>query len=233
MKSDFDWQQLGEIPDPFAAAPATPVPDGPSGELRAAVGRPSPTRERLRSLRVAALVFALGYEVVAVLAYKLRPDVASRPVWQLALGLLVPAVAASLALGAAVGRGPHGLGESPQRLRTVTLGAPALFAAAMWIALPHSGDSAFWSHALNCMITTAVVGAAPVVFAAWVMRRSVVAAAAWRSAAMGVAVGALAATAISLVCANEDATHVLVAHGTAMLVLGVLGAAAGSRFARA
>jgi hypothetical protein len=232
MKSDFDWQQLGEIPDPFAAAAARPAPREPSAAIRAAMG-PSPARGRVRSLRVAALAIAVVYEVAAVAAYRLRPDMASLPAWQLALGLLVPAAVALCAFGAAVRDGDRGLGESPVRLRALTLGAPALFAFATWMALPHRGDPAFWSHALDCMLTTAVLGAVPVVFAAWVMRRSFAAAAGWRAAAMGVACGALAATAISLVCASEDAGHVVVAHGAAMLVLGLLGGVAGSRFARA
>lgn len=231
MKRDFDWQQLGEIPDPFSAASPTLAP-APSAELRAAMGA-SPTRDRRRAWRLGALLIAIVYEVVAVGAYGLRPDVSTLPAWQLAVGFLVPAVAASLALGAAVGSGRRGLGETPGRLRAFTLGAAVLFGVAMWLALPHVGDSAFWPHALGCMITTAVLGAVPVAFAAWVMRRSVVAAAAWHMAAMGVACGALAASAIALVCANEDASHVLVGHGTSMLVFGVLGAIAGTRFARA
>lgn len=231
MKSDFDWQQLGEIPDPFSAPSTRPAP-APPPALRAAIG-PSPTRDRFRASRLAALGIAVAYEVVAIGAFKLRPDVATLPLWQLVLGFLAPAVATSLALRAAVRGGTRGLGESPERLRALTLGAPVLFALAVWLALPHLGDSAFWPHALSCMITTAVLGGVPVAFAAWSMRRSVVASAAWRTAAMGVACGALAATAISLVCANEDAAHVLVGHGTAMLVLGALGAIAGSRLARA
>jgi hypothetical protein len=232
MKSDFDLQRLGEIPDPFAGASARLAPRPPPAEVRAAMG-PSPARGRVRSLRAGAFVIAVAYEIAALAVYKVRPDVASLPAWQLALGFLIPAAGALFALGAAVRGGDRGLGESPVRLRALTLAAPTLFVLATWIALPHRGDAAFWAHALDCMVTTAVLGAVPVLFAAWVMRRSFAAAAGWRAAAMGIACGALAATAISLVCANEDAGHVLVGHGTAMLVLGLLGAIAGSRFARA
>ncbi|HSY23655.1 MAG TPA: NrsF family protein [Polyangiaceae bacterium] len=231
MKSDFDWQRLGEIPDPFATASARPAPDGPSAEVRAAMG-PSPARGRVRSLRVVAFVVAIAYEAAAIAIYKPRPDMASLPPWQLALGFLVPAAGALLAFGAAVRDGERGLGESPVRLRALTLGAPTFFVLATWIALPHLRDPGFWTHAFVCMLTTAVLGSVPVLFAAWVLRRSFVAAAGWRAAAMGVACGALAATAISLVCASEDAGHILVGHGTAMLVLGLLGAIAGGRLAR-
>jgi hypothetical protein len=232
MKSDFDLRQLGEIPDPFAAATGRPAPAAPSPEVRAAMGA-SRARGYVRSQRAAALLIAVAYEVVAVVAYKMRPGVASLPAWQLALGFLIPAAGALVALGAAVRGGVRGLGESAARLRMLTLGVPALFALATWIALPHAGDPAFWPHALDCMMTTAILGAVPVLLAAWVMRRSFVTAAGWRTALMGVACGALATTAISLVCANEDAGHVLVGHGAAILVLGVLGAIAGSRLARA
>ena len=49
------------------------------------------------------------------------------------------------------------------------------------------------------------------------------AAAGWRTAAMGVAAGALSASTMSLACPLTYATHVIVGHGVVMIVTAVIG----------
>jgi hypothetical protein len=227
MRSDFDWQRLGDIPDPFA---------GPAGALPAnerVVLAPTPPRARVRTMRATAFAAALAYEVVIVSLFKIRPDFASLPAWLLISGLAIPSAGSALALVAALRHGPSGLGESPFRLRAFTIGAPILFAAATWLALPQVHDDAFWPHAWACFLTTGILGLGPLLLGAWAFRHAFVAAAGWRAAAVGVACGAFGATALSLVCTNESATHVLVGHGPMMLVMGLLGAIAGRKIAQA
>jgi hypothetical protein len=65
--------------------------------------------------------------------------------------------------------------------------------------------------------------------AGWALRHAFAAAARWRFAAAGVACGALAATTMSVVCANGNAAHVLLGHGTFMLVAGLAGWLVGER----
>jgi len=54
-----------------------------------------------------------------------------------------------------------------------------------------------------------------------------------RRAALGVACGGLAAASMSLCCFHREMLHVLIGHGSMMLVGGVAGALLGRRFTRA
>ena len=67
----------------------------------------------------------------------------------------------------------------------------------------------------------------------WVFRHAFVAASAWRSAALGVACGALGASTMTLACSHGEALHVIVAHGSMMVIGGGLGALLGRTIARA
>jgi hypothetical protein len=67
--------------------------------------------------------------------------------------------------------------------------------------------------------------------AAFAFRRAFVAASTLRSAVLGVACGALAASTMSIVCPHEGALHVLLGHGTMMVVGGILGALVGRHIA--
>jgi hypothetical protein len=227
MKSDFDFQRFVDIPDPFAEPADAIAP--PARELPAGYG---PTRSDVRAARMAALGGAFAYEVLGLILLRTRPDLASMPVWSLALGLMIPAAAAGIALGAATRTGDEGLGEPVRRLAALAIGTPVLFAAATLLVAPNSlasytHDDAFWQQARSCIVTSAMLGAGPLLLGAWAVRRAFVAAARWRAAALGVACGALAAAMLSLVCPNGNAFHVLVGHGTMMIVMGLAGAIVG------
>ncbi len=229
MKSDFDLQRFVDIPDPFADAAESIAP--PPREFPSRYG---PTRSDVRATRMAALGGAFAYEVLGLMLLKTRPDLVSMPVWSIAVGLMIPAAGAGIALGAATRTGDEGLGEPVGRVAALAIGAPVLFAAATLLVAPNSlasyaRDDAFWQQARSCIVTSAMLGAGPLLLGAWAARRAFVAAARWRAAALGIACGALAAAMLSLVCPNGDAFHVLVGHGTMMIVMGLAGALVGRR----
>ena len=148
--------------------------------------------------------------------------------------LAIPLAAALLALAAAAAPGAHGLGQPKGRMMTLALLSPLLFVAATLLASPGDVDAEpFVMHAFRCFAWTAVYSVGPMVLAAWAFRRSFVAAPVWRSAALGMACGAIGAATMSLVCSVGNPAHVLVGHGGMMLVGAVGGALLGNRFGRA
>jgi hypothetical protein len=222
MNEDLDVQQLADIGDPFAEDARAPIrPRDPS---RTPPGR-SPTRARTRALRAIALAAALFYDAAWLLFHETRGNLAQQPPWGLALGIAIPLVAAIVALAAATRRGPRGLGAPAGRIAALAVGAPILFAVATLVAAPpEAGDPLFWRHAAGCMTVTALLALGPLALGLWAFRHGFAAAAGWRTAALGVAAGALAAATMSLHCTITTAGHVIVGHGLVMIVAGLAGA---------
>jgi hypothetical protein len=223
MSDDPDLSPLASIGDPFADAASAPpratAPAIPAGE------RGSPTRSRVRTVRWIAFVAALLFEVPRVLLSHHRRDMTAVSGGELAVGLLLPLAAAAAALLAATRKGARGLGLSAQAIAVLAVAAPALFYALTFAGAPATApDPDFWLHAAKCAYTTAFLTLGPVLLAFWAFRRSFAAAAAWRTAALGVAAGALAAAAMSIACPLTGAWHVVLGHGGMMLVAGLAGA---------
>jgi hypothetical protein len=223
MNNDIDLKHLGEIADPFAEAVSPPLrPLGLEGMPR------SPNRSRVRTLRIAALVAALLYDAAWVAFVEARPDIHSVPPEQLAWGLAVPLVAAAVALGAGARSGALGLGESKWRLVALALAAPLWFALATLLVAPHEPQVAlFWRRAAGCFFTTGLLALGPLTLGAATFRRAFVSAAVWRTAAIGVASGALASATMALACPIGNASHLLVGHGSILLAAGLGGAVLG------
>jgi hypothetical protein len=220
VTGDFDIE-LARIPDPFAREAGEVLPPC------AALARPeSPSRSRRRAVAVAAACGAVLYDAVALAFFKTRPDLATASTPLLALELAVPLGVGALALAGAARTGRIGLGEPAGKLAAWVIGAPLLFALVTLAAFPHDvADGAFWSRTQTCFLVTALLGAGPLTLAAFALRSSFAAAAGWRTAAIGIASGALAASSIALVCPDGGAFHVLVGHGAMMLVMGLFSAA--------
>jgi hypothetical protein len=151
------------------------------------------------------------------------------------LGVVVPLVLGVVAFNAALRRGPHGLGISVNAIRAAIFATPVLFTlASLAIASRITDETApFWDRAIRCMAVTCALTTPPMAMLGWVFRHAFVAASAWRSAALGVACGALGAATMGLACPHGEALHVIVAHGSMMLVGGALGALIGRSFVRA
>ena len=227
MSDDLDLQRLAEIPDPFAGRSRRPLPPEvpPPGA--------SPTRRDVRRKRAIAAAAAVAYEVGWVLVVERRRDLGQLPAWAIALGLVIPLAAAGLALLAVTSAGRRGLGAPASWLAGLTLMPPVLFAAATVATNPLDvGEGHFWNLAVRCMGVTALLTAGPLAMGALVFRHAFAAASVWRTAALGVACGALAAATMSLACGHGGALHAIVGHGTLMLVGGVVGALLGRRITR-
>jgi len=227
MNDDLDLRRLAEIPDPFAGPRREPAP------VKAPPSGASPTRGDVRKKRAIAAVAALAYEAGWVLVVERRRDLGQLPTWAIAIGLVVPLAAAALALVAVTGAGRRGLGAPASWLAGLTLMPPTLFAVATVLTNPlDTGEGHFWNLAVRCMGVTALLTAGPLALGALVFRPAFAAASVWRTAALGVACGALAAATMSLACWHGGALHLIVGHGTLMLVGGVAGALLGRRVTR-
>jgi hypothetical protein len=219
---------FADIPDPFGDAGPSVAPQRPPPRPRA----PSPTRARTRGVRVLAIASALLYEVAV--AARLHMHAAGRPPGRLAIGLAAPLAAGAVVLAVGARRGSLGLGPPAARVALATAFGPALFVAASLLMLPAMDEGGqYWPHALACMVTGTALAAGPVALVALAWRRAFASAAAWRTAALGVASGALATTTLSLVCPDVSSWHVVVGHGAAMVLGGLVGAVVARRTARA
>jgi hypothetical protein len=217
VKPDLDLQLLRDIPDPFAAVARQPL---------SSIGVParpvSPTRSRVRAMRAGALAAALAYDACWLAVFRIHGGGRANGV--VALGLLIPLVAAAIALAAAARQGSRGLGETPGRIIALTIGAVGLFVSVTWAAFPVEWGEDFWLRTTSCLLRSAIFAGGPLVFAAWAFRHAFATGSALKVTALGVACGALAAAMMNLVCPDDSAYHVLVGHGAMMIVAGAVGA---------
>jgi len=228
--TDFDFSRLGEIPDPSAP----PAADVAARAPHVASLPLSRTRADVQRARAAALVGALLFNGGWIAFVERRRDLGSLAPETLAVGLGIPMVASVVALIAVARPGARGLGGRVAELAALVCIPPLLFAISTLATVPPvAAQGPFVGPALRCMGVAAVLAVAPFIVAVLVMRRSFVASAAWRTAALGVACGGLAAATMSVACSNGEPMHVLVAHGAMMLLVGLAGAFAGARFTRA
>jgi hypothetical protein len=181
-----------------------------------------------------ALGGAVLYELAWLVLLNKRGDIHTTPGHTLFLEVAVPLAAAAIGLAVATARGSRGLGAAKPRLAVGALLAPALFVAATVALAPHDVDpEGFAPHALRCFALTAAFTAGPMALAAHAFRGAFAAAPAWRSAALAMACAALAAVTTALACSVGSADHVIVGHGSMMLVAGAVGAVVGRRLAQA
>ena len=229
MKDPFDIDRIDDVPDPLDGIEEWPLP-----ERRRAAVADSPTRSRKATARAMALGAALLYELAWIGLMTKRRDLQTTSRAVLLTELAIPIAAAVLALSAAAPSGAHGLGQPKGRMVILALLSPMLFVSATLAGSPGDVDAEpFLAHGLRCFAWTAVYSLGPLVLAAWAFRRSFVAAPVWRSAALGMACGAIGAATMSLVCSVGSPAHVLVGHGGMMFVGAVVGGLLGNRFGAA
>ncbi|MGD0674691.1 MAG: hypothetical protein ABSC94_04695 [Polyangiaceae bacterium] len=213
-----DFGDFDRIPDPLARfeSARSASPKRPQGR--------SPTRTTIRARRAAAIAAALGYEGWLALAV-FHLHAGGRPPLLLWLGLTIPAAACAVAFSAATRSGAQGLGEPVARIAAFAIAAPIFFGLATAALLPPGKvNDSFWPLTTGCMITGSILALGPLACAAVASWRAFATASVWRMGAFGVGCGALAATALSVVCPVTTAFHVVLGHGTAMLLAGGVGA---------
>jgi len=227
-----DLDRLFDIPDPASEASLSTRPLPP---LPALPTKKSPTRDQRRSAITLTIGAALLYQIAWVALIEHRADIGRISTGLLLLGVAVPAALAAIVAGAALRRGPLGLGSSVSAFSAAIALSPVIFTIAALLSASRMTDETapFWDRAVRCMAVTFVLTAPPMAMLSWIFRHAFVAASVWRTAALGVACGALGAATMSLACVHAEALHVVVAHGSMMILGGISGALVGRFFARA
>jgi hypothetical protein len=215
MSSDFDLRAFDDIPDPTASSGAAPLP--PPKELPA-----SPSRGALRLRRALAAVFALGAAAVFALALGPRSDLR-----EASHGGLVPTIAVVL-LAALAGwfAAVHRPSSGAARWAPWLLAPFALFAIA---GVVHSGTGtpeSMLRATIACLVGSMAIAVLPLAALLYAYRHAFATSARKRSLAIGIACGAIAAAAMELHCSVDSAAHMIVGHGSALLLAGLLGLAA-------
>lgn len=221
---------LSQVPDPFGHD-AAPLPAPP---VLPAIAAPSREQHHMRLL--AAVALALLFQCAWIAIAKHRPTLDDALTsGHLVFGLGLPLLAMALAWWAATRPGRGGLGSSAAGLAVVIAVAPLLFAMTTMAVSPADQDASTWAfldRAVRCVALASVPCAVSLGLLAFAFRRAFAAASTWRTAALGVACGALAAATMSLCCFHREAMHVVIGHGSMLLVGGLVGALIGRRFTR-
>ncbi len=218
------------IPDPARqAAPAGGSAPLPRLEL-------APTRRKVRSWRVAALLLSVTWLAANLGVYGLRGDLVTLSAGYIAAQIVLPFGLGLLALLVALLPGRSGLGLSVAVVSATALLAPLLFALIVYGAPPprvaKPGETS-WLSAAVCFDITLAWAAVPLLFLALALRRAFPVAAVWRSALLGVAAGLFAAGVMNLHCANVARFHLTFGHVVPALLAALVAAVLVRRAARA
>ncbi len=222
-----------DIPD-VPSRPRDSRPRAPGFVTAARLRAPPATRAELGKRRRAAIALSVAWLTVQFLAFGLRGDLARLSLGYV-LGLIVaPLSAGVLAIVAAAQQGQLGLGARPLSIVMLALMCPLVFlVAGLAVPAPYrhgeTGNLMFGAYCLNSTLAWALL---PIASAAVVLRGAFAAGAIWRSALLGGGCGLVAAALFTLHCPVVGKTHIVVAHGGAVLVSAVLGGLVFSRFTR-
>ena len=123
---------LGEIPDPAASA-------SPRLELRLPSLPAAPTRQLVRSRRLAALIGGLAWLGIHLAVYGVRTDLKGLPFLYVLAQIVLPVLLATASLFVALGAGRRGLGLKVGLVSTLALLGPASFCLiALGAPVPHA-----------------------------------------------------------------------------------------------
>jgi hypothetical protein len=146
--------------------------------------------------------------------------------WGIAVGAGFPVLAAGAVLAV--------LFRSTARsasIRFAVLGGALVFLATTWL-VQAPGDQTVRGM-LACLAQAMVMAGCTIPIVLLSLRRAFATGATWRAAAVGLASGLLAASALRLRCSDDGFVHVLVGHGLPILVAALAAGALGSRYLRA
>lgn len=228
-----DLDLLSQVPDPFEAAGSADeqLPAPP-----ALPTTPSPTRSEHHRRLLVAVVAALLLQAVWIALSRHALPLRDITVHHVIFGIGVPLAAAAVTWLLGTSRGQRGLGAPASWVAVGIALATLLFVTATLATAPPDQDAsgvAFADRALRCVVQAGVLGAVSLGVFALAFRNAFATASTWRTAAIGVACGALAATTMSLACFHREAMHVIVGHGWMIVAGGIAGAIVGRRFTRA
>ncbi len=215
MSHDVDSKDLLAIPDPYAQRAARPG-DTAATDLLAALPY-APARAEALRLRVGAALAGALFEGAVLCLMRARGG-ETLGGQLLAVGVALPLLVAGLifwVLQASL---------TPWRRVVGVVALGVLVFVATSLATDAPGDTSPGAM-LRCAMGGSLMVAGPLLLAVYSMRHSFVAAATWRTAALGLACGLVGAAATRLHCPVDAALHVVVAHGAPVgmaMLLGVL-----------
>ena len=182
-----------------------------------------PSRPQLFRKRILLLGLAVTVDIAMVALMGVRADLFAVSPQTLTPALLLPITAAVVATNIATKTGPSRVGWAESSL-VISLTVPlALFVASAFVPIGTHSSASFFDAAAMCVAGTAMLLFFPLATAIIAYRHSFVTSATWRTAALGVASGAIATAVIELKCSVSGVMHVLIAHGSALLIGGVMG----------
>jgi hypothetical protein len=229
MSSAPDLPPLSNVPDPYGGS------EGPLPAPPALPPTPSLTREAHARRLLGAIVVALFLQALWCTLSHHRISPGTQPAGELAAALGVPALAAVLGAWMALGRGRRGLGMSTGWLVAAIVLPGAAFVAATLATATSSGSASTMdvlAGSVVCATAAFVLAGSALGLGVLVMRGGFATSSVRRTAALGVACGALAATTSNVACFHREALHVLVGHGWMVVAGGALGALLGKRITR-
>jgi hypothetical protein len=210
-----ELEGLGDIPDPVRPLRALPPPPSIANVA-------SPTRAARARRNIALFGAAIVVASAIVLRGGIRADLLDGfVIFQLGTWMLVIAFAARVVVIPA----ERGL---PSGLRALQVGLLALVLVFSALALAPAVSGFEWHSFLGCALFGASVALAPLAAAALALRRSFLSAPGWRGAVIGAACGLGGTIGVHAHCPRQSSAHVLLSHGTPI----VLGALAGSVLGR-
>lgn len=221
------FEGFADIPDPAAAAAREappPPPALPEGTL---------TRAELRVRRLGALALGLGWIALLAWHFGLREGL-TRP--EILAPFLFWTLLGAAALGLALRPGERGLPPALRRIQALVALVPALYLLTVLLrarAVPPDELPLSWASAGPCFSVTQLLLLGPLLFAGLAFQRSFLGNAAWRGGLVGAVAGLAAAVGIHTHCPVEATSHILVAHGLAIVSGGLLGAGLGALRGRA
>ncbi len=215
---DFDLDMLKEVPDPYdAGASSRPPPKLPPPSAgRGSLGR------RRRAVLLAVLAVEVGWLLRAGMAPRLE-----MPAWFVTEAFVLPVAGAVLAWYAATLPGRLGLGLSVRRLHAALAIAVALFGLSALFAPQSSMRELTLRSSLACATASILFAGLPFAAGFFVFRRALAGSAWLRMGIFGIACGSIGAALVRLRCPNDSIPHILLGHGAAILLFGLLGGKVG------
>src|SRR5262245_49168760 len=185
-----------DVPDPVGqVAPQKRAPSAPVG--------PSPTRAKVRTRRIGALVGALAWAAMVLSFFGPRDDMAEEAAI-VATGAGVASAMLVVLLRVSLGGGTRGLGPKRSWARALAVGGPAAFVAWALLFVRGEGFAALGptSAVLACAGVALLIIAPAMALGMVAVRRSFVTGAGWRGALLGAACGAVGAIVLTFHCTS-------------------------------
>lgn len=215
MREPASLDGIHEIPDliPPGAAASVPAPVLPA--------EAAPTRADRRKRAILAASLAAIWVAAAVALLGLRSDLGTP-------GVAAPIAAwlacGAVTLGALLRPRERGLPAGVRLVQHAVWIVPAAFVAGALIVSRPDEVPLTWHTVRTCLVMSSVMAVGPFTAAAVLLRGSFLSAPGWRGAAVGALTGLAGSVGIHAHCPCQTISHLLTAHGAAIL----FGAAAGA-----